>query len=236
MRAVILIAENFVREQRWPLVFLLLWVLGFAVFGLLVNSQEGAEDALMILKQLAFYGVVFAVFFGSSALHSDLRSHRIFAVLSKAVSRGQYLAGLLAGIAFILGTFCVGTGFSATWVLGRFGLELAQLWWGIAALFTACVLMASLALCLSVFLPPLFAAIGSGFLAGLPVVLALRGAVSLKYLIPVYALLEPLVEADFNVTWHASRATTVLGWVEAGLLSLAATWIFSKRDVVTGVE
>ena len=84
MRPVVLIGMNFVREQRWPLFFLLVWVLGFAVFGFLVASETAAEDALMIFKQLTFYGVVFAVFFGSSALHSDLRSHRIFAVLMNA--------------------------------------------------------------------------------------------------------------------------------------------------------
>ena len=236
MRPSILIAANFVREQRWPLFFLLLWILGFTVFGFFVDSQGAAEDALMVFKQLTFYGVVFGVFFGSSALHSDLRSHRIFAVLSKAVSRGQYLAGLLAGIAFALGAFCLCTGLSAAWVLARYGLGIAQLCWGILALFTACMLMASLAVCLSVFLPPLFAAIGSGFLAGLPVVLTLHGAGSLRLAIPVYALLEPLLEADFNAASHASAGTIALGWLETALLTFAATKLFSRRDVVTGTE
>jgi len=236
MRPVVLIGMNFVREQRWPLFFLLAWVLGFAVFGFLVASQTAAEDALMIFKQLTFYGVVFAVFFGSSALHSDLRSHRIFAVLSKAVSRGQYLAGLLAGIAFVLGAFCLCTGLAGTWVLTRYGFDIGQLWWGILALFTACVLMASLALCLSVFLPALFAAMGSGFLTGLPVMLTLRGAGPARYFIPIYALLEPLLEADFRLSWHASAGIVVLGLLETALFVVAATCIFSGRDVVTGSE
>jgi hypothetical protein len=236
MRSVILIGLNFVREQRWPLFFLLTWVLAFAAFGFFVDSPAAAEDALMIFKQLTFYGVVFAVFFGSSALHSDLRSHRIFAVLSKAVSRGQYLAGLLAGIAFVLGTFCACTGLAATWVLARYGLKLGQLWWGILALFTACILMGSLALCLSVFLPSLFAAIGSGFLAGLPAVLALRGVGTLKFAVPVYALLQPLLEADFNVSWHANVGTILLAWLESALVAIAASWIFMRRDIITGAE
>ena len=236
MRPVILIAANFVREQRWPLFFLLIWVLGFAVFGSFVNSQTAAEDALMIFKQLTFYGVVFAVFFGSSALHSDLRSHRIFAVLSKAVSRGQYLAGLLAGIALVLGTFCVCTGLAGTWVLARYQFNVAQLWWAMLALFSASILMGALALCLSAFLPALFAAIGSGFLAGLSLVLTLRGLGLARYFIPIYALLEPLLEAEFRVNGHANVGTIVLGWAETALLAIAAAWIFSKRDVVTGIE
>lgn len=236
MNPVILIGMNFVREQRWALLFLLLWVLGFAVFGFFVNSQGAAEDALMIFKQLTFYGVVFAVFFGSSALHSDLRSHRILAVLSKAVSRGEYLGGLLAGIAFVLGIFCVCTGLAGTWVLARFGISVGQLWWGILALFTACILMAALALCLSVFLPALFAAIGSGFVAGLPAMFTLRGAGAARFVVPVYTLLEPLLEADFNVNWHAAVGTIALGWLQSALLMMAATWIFCRRDVVTGTE
>lgn len=236
MRPVILLGMNFVREQRWPFFFLLVWVLGFAVFGFFIASQTAAEDALMIFKQLTFYGVVFAVFFGSSALHSDLRSHRILAVLSKAVSRGQYLAGLLSGIAFVLGAFCACTGLAGTWVLTRYGFDVAQLWSGILALFTACMLMAALALCLSVFLPSLFAAIGSGFLAGLPVVFSLHGRGLARYFVPVYALLEPLLEADFRVSWHASGGIVVLGWLETAMLAIAATWIFSRRDVVVGTE
>lgn len=236
MKAIFLIAVNFVREQRWPLFFLLLWVLGFAVFGLFVSSDSGAEDALMIFKQLTFYGVVFAVFFGSSALNSDLRSRRILEVLAKAVSRGQYLAGLLIGIAIVLGTFCLCTAFSASWVLGHYGLDQVQLWLGILGVFTACMLTAASALCFSVFLPPLFAAIGSGLLSGLPVLLAMRGEGSLKYAIPVYALLQPLIEADFNVVLHVNGAAILLGWFETMLLLVVATWIFSRRDLVAGTE
>ena len=236
MRPVALIAGNFVREQRWPLFFLLTLVVGFTVFGFFVGSEVAAEDALVVFKQLSFYGVVFGVFFGSSALHSDMRSRRIFAVLSKSVSRGQYLAGLLVGIALALGTFCLCTGLSATWVLGRYGLSFAQVWWGVLALFTACMLIASLAVCLSVFLYPLFAAIGSGFLAGLPVVLTLRGAGSLRLAVPVYALLEPLLEADFNASAHATAGTIMLGWLETALLFVIATRLFTRRDVVTGTE
>ena len=236
MRPVFLIARNFVREQRWPLFFLLLWVLGFSVFGFFVNSESGAEDAFVIFKQLTFYGIVFAVFWGSSALNADLRSRRIMAVLSKAVSRGQYLAGLLAGIAVVLGTFCLCTGFSGSWILGRYGVDQVQLWWGILALFTACILTSALALCLSVFLPPLFAAIGSGLLSGLPLLFGLRGGSALRFAIPVYALLEPLLEAEFNVAFHASAAAIVMGWIETAALLFLATCIFSSRDLIAGTD
>src|SRR5258705_12194270 len=114
MRPVLLIAENFAREQRWPLFFLLLWVLGWATFGVFADPQSGAEDALMIFRQLAVYSVTFGVFFGSSAIQADQRSRRILAVLSKGISRRQYIFGLLAGNSLVLGGFCFFICFSAT--------------------------------------------------------------------------------------------------------------------------
>ena len=67
MRSVWVIALNFTREQRWPLFFLLLWVVAWAGFGLVSDPHTGGEDSLMIFRQLAVYALAFAVFFGSSA-------------------------------------------------------------------------------------------------------------------------------------------------------------------------
>src|SRR5262249_15221332 len=142
MRPVLLIAKNFAREQRWPLIFLLLWVVGWAVFGVFADSESGPDDALMIFRQLAVYSVTFGVFFGSSAIQADQRSRRVLAVLSKGISRGQYVFGLLAGIALVLGVFCLCMGFTATWLLGRYGFGFATLWFEMLALWTACLLTA----------------------------------------------------------------------------------------------
>ena len=98
MRAILLIAINFVREQRWPIFVLLLWVLLLAFLGLIADIQRQREDLLFIFKQVAVYVVVFSVFFGGSAIHNERKSRRILAVLSKAVGRQQYLSGLVLGV------------------------------------------------------------------------------------------------------------------------------------------
>jgi len=221
MRAVLLLAANFAREQRWPLFFLLLWVLGWALFGL-VDPERGPEDAL--------------VFFGSSAIQADQRSRRVLAVLSKGISRQQYLLGLLAGMGLVLGIFCLCMGFTATWLLGRFGVHLASLWLGMLALWTACLLTASLTLAMSTFLPPLFSAIATGTFAGIPALLALRGDVVSKFVIPVYGLVEPLIASDFAPAWHARPLLLLLGWVEAAVFWIIASWIFSRRDLAVAAE
>ena len=236
MRPVFLIAGNFAREQRWPLFFLLLWVLGWATFGVFEDPRSGPDDALMIFRQLAVYSVTFGVFFGSSAIQADQRSRRILAVLSKGISRRQYIFGLLLGIAMVLGVFCLCMGFTASWLLGRYGFDESAMWFGIFALWTACLLTASLTLSLSTFLPPMFAAIGAGTVAGIPALLALRGDAFSKYVIPVHGLLEPLIRADFTRTWHASVWTVSLGWMETAAFWFLAAWIFARRDLSVAVE
>jgi hypothetical protein len=236
MRPVFLIARNFAREQRWPLFFLLLWVLGWATFGVFEDPRSGPDDALMIFRQLAVYSVTFGVFFGSSAIQADQRSRRILAVLSKGISRRQYVFGLLLGIALVLGLFCLCMGFTATWLLGRFGFNPAAMWFGILALWTACLLVASLTLSLSTFMPPLLAAIGAGTFAGIPALLSLRGDAISRYIIPVHRLLEPLIRADFTQAWHASVGIIFVGWLETAALWFFAAWIFSRRDLSVPVD
>jgi len=44
VKPVLLIAVNFVREQRWPILVLLLWVLLLAFLGLMSDIQRQRED------------------------------------------------------------------------------------------------------------------------------------------------------------------------------------------------
>jgi hypothetical protein len=161
-----LIAVTFVREQRWPIFVLLMWVVLLAAVGLAVDLRRPSdrEDVLMIFKQLSIYGVAFAVFFGGSAIHNDRRSRRILAVLSKAVGRRQYLLGLLTGIALAVGLFGFSMGFTGSWVLGQAGFPVAWLWYLILCCMAACLLSACLAVMFSTFLPPLFATLATGLL------------------------------------------------------------------------
>jgi hypothetical protein len=236
MRPLLLISMNFTREQMWPLFFLLLWVLGWVVLGLLADPQGAPDDVFMIFRQLGMYGVAFAVFFGSTAIPADLRSRRILAVLSKAISRLQYLAGLLAGMATILGVFCLCIGFTGSWLLKHLGYNLAALWFGMLALFTACLLTASLTMLLSTFLPSLFAAIGSAILAGVPALLTMQGSGVARHVLPVYGLLQPVIEADLNHPGQGSVGMVALGLAQSTILLLIATWVFGRRDLAVAVE
>jgi len=84
VKRITLIALNFVREQRWPILVLQLSVLGLAALGLLSDARSDRDDILLTFKQLGMYGVAFSIFFGGSAIYNERRSRRILAVLGKA--------------------------------------------------------------------------------------------------------------------------------------------------------
>ena len=104
------------------------------------------------------------------------------------------------------------------------------------ALWTACLLTSSLTLSFSTFLPPLFAAIATGTLAGIPALLAFRGDTISRFLIPVYGLVEPLIAAELAPKWQIRPSLVVTGWVEIILFWMVASWIFSRRDLAVAAE
>ncbi len=128
MKQIGLIAINFAREQRWPILVLMFWVVGFSVYGLEVDLRTAREDVLFIFKQCAIYGIAFAVFFGASAIHNERKTRRILAVLSKSLSRGEYIAGLLSGIMLATGVYCLALGVTGTRDVGGAGFPVACLW------------------------------------------------------------------------------------------------------------
>jgi len=70
MKPAVLIGINFVREQRWPIFVLLLWILLIAFLGLVGDIVREREDLLFLFKQVAVYVVFFSVFFGGSAIYN----------------------------------------------------------------------------------------------------------------------------------------------------------------------
>src|SRR4051812_30672040 len=125
MRPVLLIALNFLRESRWAILLLLLWA-GISGAAAAYSIKESQDDALFFLKQQAVYGVVFTAFLASSAIYNQRRSRRILAVLSKGLSRTEYLAGLEVGFlasAAVYSTAVAGVG---AWVFARAGFPGAR--------------------------------------------------------------------------------------------------------------
>jgi ABC-type transport system involved in multi-copper enzyme maturation permease subunit len=236
MRATGLIAINFVREQRWPILVLMLWVVLLAILGLVLDLDKARNDVLFVFKQLGVYGVAFAVFFGASAIHNERKTRRILAVLSKGVSRPQYISGLLIGIAIAVTIFSVSMGVTGSWVLTTQSTQSIQIWGLILCLMLACVLSASVAVLFSTLLNPLFATLATAIVLGVPAVVSLHFGSPWGKAIPAYSLLDQLLQFSLATRKAMPWALMALAVFEAIILWLAASWIFSQRDVAVSVE
>jgi ABC-type transport system involved in multi-copper enzyme maturation permease subunit len=232
VRVVLLIAANYVREQRWAMILLLLWVvLGTTVAGL---GRLEREDTLFFIRQQAIYGVAFSAFLASSAIHNDRRSRRILAVLSKGIERGQYLAGLIAGLLLIAAIYCLAVGLFGSVMFGALGIPREQLWYVLPLLMTACAVAATTAILFTTFLPPLVAISLTALVLGLSVGLAQLGIT--RNLLPVYALMNTINDYSFHVGEQPVWTPVFWGIAQTVLLWLLASWIFGRRDIAVAVE
>ena len=235
MRAIVLIAVNFVREQRWPIFVLLLWVLLLAFLGLVTDIQRQREDLLFIFKQVAVYVVVFSVFFGGSAIHNERKSRRILAVLSKAVARQQYLSGLVLGVTIACSVYCFSLGITGSWTLGGAGFSVREVWLLMLYLIAASMLAGTIALMFSTFLNPFFAAGATAMVLGLPAVAAHVGA-RWEYVIPVYSLSAAVLKSSFKPSGDVLWLPLGLAVLETIVFWVLAARIFSRMDIAVAVE
>src|SRR5512147_2763313 len=118
MRPALLIAGNFLRENRWPVILLFLWGVGSGIAGALTVGSS-LDDALFLLKQQAVYSVFFTVFLSASALYNQRRSRRILAVLSKGIERYEYLDGIVVGFSAVSFFYSVALGVTGAWTFAR---------------------------------------------------------------------------------------------------------------------
>src|SRR5437867_379986 len=97
MKAIWLIAVNFVREQRIVLLVFILWLFGFVLLFGMFTGAGGPGEYEALFQQQTLYGIVYGLLVAISSVHGERKSRRILAVLSKGIYRGEYIAGLMLG-------------------------------------------------------------------------------------------------------------------------------------------
>jgi len=135
MMRVWLIAVNVVREQRWFLLLMFGYIAGST--GLMYFAERREDDVLLVFKQEAVYGTLFSVLIAASLIQGERKTRRIIAVLSKAVSRREYVAGAIAGVNLATAIF-YGAVFASLFVL------FPHVAWGTAGTLLAHLMTASL--------------------------------------------------------------------------------------------
>ncbi len=109
MRKVLGLAANTFRETIRDrilyaiLVFALLMIAGTIVLGTLTIGQDLKILLDVGLAAIELFGVAIAIFVGTSLLHKELDKRTVFTVLTKPVSRWQFILGKFLGLSATLG-------------------------------------------------------------------------------------------------------------------------------------
>lgn len=237
MRAAGLIAANLLREQRWLLVVLVLWVVLSSAAASWGDSRASIEDVLFFLKQQAMYGVAFTAFLASAAIHNERKSRRILAVLSKGIERREYLGGLLLGVCSASVIYCAAMALAGVVVFPRAHVPQPGSWIVIVTLLVISVLTSSIAMLFATIMPPFLAAIATAFTMGAMSVAA-KLAPAASIVLPIYPLLRAILEFSpaYRLRWLDYLPLLIVALVEAGLVWLTAARVFAYRDVAVSVE
>src|SRR5438067_343926 len=186
MTPMLLLAARFVWQNRWLLLAFIAWPLLMGAMLWFPNRAASREDVSEMMQLELRYGVVVIAFLASSAIYNEKRSRRIVGVLSKAVSREQYLVGILFGLGCFAIIYFAAVGAAALWLIGFPTPVTLAVFAVFLAGVTASLWTASVTLLFSIFLFPFFAATIAAGLAFAPLVLNTKHA----FLVPTAALLE----------------------------------------------
>lgn len=236
MRKVLGIGANFLREQRVAVLLMVAWAILPALIPHGEDLREHREDLITLLGQYVVYGIAFAMFVGGSALHNERKSRRILAVLSKAVSRRQYISSLLMGAAMGLALYCGCLGVSGSLVLPNAGIAPAVVWGMVGMLWLACTVAAACAVMFSTFLPAILSGTAAGAVIGAVPALHLWMGIDLTYVMPVYAILMHAMAMGFQPAPHVEWRLIAIALAEIAIFWFVGTAIFARRDVAVATE
>ena len=228
MTPILHLATSFLRQNCWLLLALVAWPFLMGAFLFFPQHAATREEVSEIVQMEVRYGVIVIAFLAGSAIHNEKRSRRIIGVLSKAVSREQYLGGLLLGSGYFAMAYYAATGAAILWLVGGSN----HIGHAILALFLcgtlASLWTASVALFLSTIVHPFFAAACASGLAFAPFALQHANA----FLTPVTALLKEHDPLAMSLPFSA----TIAAVTEAAVILLLAAQVFIRRDVTVNIE
>jgi len=231
MRPSLLIAANFLRENRWAIVLLIVWSLASGT-GAALTVSASRDDSLFFLKQQAAYSVFFTVFLAASALHNQRRSRRILAVLSKGVGRSEYLAGIVLGFLGVSAVYSVTLGITAAWTFSLAGIPIASALALSLMLFVASGLAGAISLFYSTFLSPLFTLLATSLTIG---GIAWFGK-TWPSALPAYELMESVLNFSFHTELQLHWSAIAVALFELAILWLLASLIFGRKDLAVSLE
>jgi hypothetical protein len=216
------IAWRLLWANRWLWMLLVLWPWGMAAILLVGGPHPAPEDVAAALEQQSIYGLALVAFAGGALLGNEQRSRRIVLVLSRAVSRRQYLGALwltafLPLVLYVLDLALTGP------VLG---VPALVLWQTLGALLVLSLTTASLAVLGSLVLPGVIAGALSLAAVSLPLLLPPGWQLAQSRLLQI--LLSGPITEHMRLVFGAGLLE---GLLLSGGIFEAAVRVFERRDL-----
>jgi ABC-type transport system involved in multi-copper enzyme maturation permease subunit len=236
VRQISLIAANFLREHRWPVLILFAWIfLMAAASGDFGRSRPVNEDVLFYCQQQAMYICVFSAFLAADAIHNERKSRRILLVLSKAVSRGKYLLAVVLGTCTMSVAYALVFALCGIWLTARAALPNGQLWSLVILVMAGSVIAATVAMFFSTFLNPYVAtALTVVFFCAPGLLGAQRHAWSIW--LPGLPILADFLRFSFRPDWTINWFAAIIAILQAVFFWVVAAAVFNRRDIAVPVE
>jgi Cu-processing system permease protein len=250
------IARNAFREAVRDRVLynLVLFVLLLTAASIFIGELSGGQERKVIvdlgLSAMLLFGVFIAIFVGVGLVYKEIERRTIYAVFSKPVGRGEFLAGKYFGLCLTLLVnvlvMAVGVSLALLYVSGGWDPLITTIWPAVLLIYIELMLLTAIALLFSSFSSPALSAlltfmvfIIGHFSADLKGLAGSMGSVSARWLFTVlYYLLPNLANYSFIAPAAHGHAPTAGFVFAAGLYALvyivvilaAATLVFSRRN------
>ena len=236
MKSVLLIAANFLREHRWPVLILFAWIVVTALaaggFG---RDRVAPDDVVFYLQQQAVYICVFSAFLAAGAIQNERKSRRTLLVLSKAISRGQYLLAIILGSWALAIAYALLFGLCGLWLTARATLPSAAVWSVAILVIAGSLIAATVAMFFSTFLNPYLAtALALGLFCAPALLHAQRHAWFLW--LPGLPILVDVVHFNFRSQPRVNWMVVGLAILQAAIFWVIAAAVFERRDIAIPVE
>lgn len=236
MNPILLIAFNFVRQHRWPVLLLFAWiVLSSVAVADLARGRPVSDDVVFYLQQQSLYICVFTAFLAADAIHSERKSRRILLLLSKAISRGTYLLAVLLATWSLALAYALLCTLCGIWLTARAMLPSGPLWPLFAVVVAGSLISAAVAMFFTTFLNPYLATGCTLVLFCFPAALHAYRYHAAVWL-PGFSLLVQMLRFSFRPGWSANWTGILAALAESALFWAMASAIFERRDIAVPLE
>lgn len=201
-------------------------------------QAAGAQMLSQFYGFTAFGGMVVALFIGATALSSDVRSGAITMILSRPVTRWQFLAGKFGGAMMVLFGYSLLTAIALVIFTQIHELDaVPALRYAPWLMFCQNLIYASFALALSMLMPPILAGILPVFVSGDLFFNLLSSGNPIHYLHFLFPTYGPFNASNqfasgALVGWGEVATLTVYALDLAVIFLLLAMWRFRSKAVV----